>query len=126
MTKKIQLTIDKEVFLAELNNSTTAESIFQSLPIEATGSTWGDEIYFGIPVEASLEDPKESVEEGDLAYWPPGKAFCIFYGLTPASTENEIRPASAVNVIGKIKGDTSSLKGKVGSAMVIIEAIQAE
>lgn len=124
MTKKIQLTIDKEVFLGELNNSATAESIFQALPIEATGSTWGDEIYFGIPVEASLEDPKESVEEGELAYWPPGKAFCIFYGLTPASIDNEIRPASAVNVIGKIKGDTTSLKGKSGSPTVIIEAIE--
>ena len=124
MTKKIQLTIDKEVFLGELNNSATAESIFQALPIEATGSTWGDEIYFGIPVEASIEDPKESVEEGDLAYWPPGKAFCIFYGLTPASIDNEIRPASAVNVIGKIKGDTTSLKGKSGSPTVIIEAIE--
>ena len=126
MTKKIKLTIDKKVFIAELNDSATAENVFRALPIQATGSTWGDEIYFGIPVEVALEDPKEVVEEGDLAYWPPGKAFCIFYGLTPASTENEIRPASAVNVIGKMRGDMSFLKGKSGSASVIIESLQAE
>ena len=126
MTKKIELTIDKKVFVAELNDSATAENIFRALPIQATGSTWGDEIYFGIPVEVALEDPKEVVEEGDLAYWPPGKAFCIFYGLTPASTDNEIRPASAVNIIGKMKGDISSLKGKSGSVRVVMQSLQSE
>jgi len=126
MTKKIELTIDKKVFVAELNDSATAKNIFRALPIQAIGSTWGDEIYFGIPAELELENPKEVVEEGDLAYWPPGKAFCIFYGLTPASTDNEIRPASAVNVIGKMKGDISSLKGKSGSVRVVIQSLQSE
>ena len=69
------------------------------------GDTWGDEIYFGIPVKAKAENPCETVELGDLAYWPPGSAFCIFFGPTPMSRGSEIRPASAVNVFGRIDGD---------------------
>src|SRR6266566_2855101 len=69
--------------------------------ISIAGQTWGDEIYFGIPVKAESEDPREVVEPGDLAYWPPGSAFCIFYGPTPASRGDEIRPASPVNVVVK-------------------------
>jgi hypothetical protein len=95
-------------------NKETAEAIYQALPIEANANTWGDEIYFRIPVESELGNPKEVVEIGDLAYWPPGNAFCIFFGRTPASKGNEIRPASAVNVIGKIEGDPKIFK-KVGS-----------
>ena len=86
-------------------NPETAKAIYEALPIEARASTWGDEIYFSIPVDIKSENSKEVVELGDLAYWPPGNAFCIFFGKTPASRGNEIRPASAVNVFGKIEGD---------------------
>jgi len=86
-------------------NPETAKAIYDALPIEARANTWGDEIYFSIPVDIKSENSKEVVELGDLAYWPPGNAFCIFFGKTPASRGNEIRPASAVNVFGKIEGD---------------------
>ena len=62
-------------------------------------------------VSTGPEDGVETVELGDLAYWPPGKAFCIFYGKTPASQGDEIRPASAVNPIGTVHGDVTQLKG---------------
>ena len=84
---------------AVLHQTPAAEAIWRALPIEARANTWGDEIYFSIPVKADLEkDAKEVVESGDLGYWPPGTAFCIFFGPTPASRGNEIRPASAVNI----------------------------
>ena len=73
---------------AELNDTFTAKAISNILPITAAANTWGDEIYFEIPVSTGPEDPVETVELGDLAYWPPGKAFCIFYGKTPASPDS--------------------------------------
>jgi len=95
---------------AELNDTKTAKAILQALPIKNKAQTWGDEIYFSIPVKAGLENGQDIVNAGDIGYWPPGQAFCIFFGLTPASEGNEIRPASAVTVIGKITGDTAALK----------------
>lgn len=83
----------------------TAQAIWDTLPLEAKASTWGDEIYFSIPVDVDPENPREVVEMGDLGYWPPGSAFCIFFGPTPASKGDKIRPASPVNVFGRIEGD---------------------
>ena len=74
------------------------------------------EIYFPIPVQAELEDGQSVVALGDLGYWPPGQAFCIFYGQTPMSTPDEIRPASPVNVIGRVGGDSAVFKKAVHSA----------
>jgi len=105
---------------AELNDSETAKAIAQALPIEARASTWGDEIYFTIPVSCEPENPREVVALGDLAYWPPGSAFCIFFGPTPASEGEEIRPASAVNVIGRVEGDATALRAVPDGARVVI------
>jgi hypothetical protein len=108
---------------AELNDSETARKIAVALPIEAKARTWGDEIYFDIPVVCEEEDPREVVEMGDIGYWPPGTALCFFFGPTPASRGDEIRPASAVNVVGKIKGDPRVLKTvKSGAAIRIAES----
>ena len=107
---------DVEAELTEENS--TALAIWKALPIEARANTWGDEIYFSIPVEVEAENPREVVEMGDLGYWPPGSAFCIFFGPTPASRGDEIRPASAVNVFGKIIGDPKIFK-KVRSGKTV-------
>ncbi|UCH37152.1 MAG: hypothetical protein JSV76_05545 [Candidatus Bathyarchaeota archaeon] len=88
--------------LSESKNPKTAKAVQLALPIEAKVATWGDELYFPIPVKAEKENSQQVVALGDIAYWPPGNALCIFFGLTPASVGNEIRPASAVNVIGKV------------------------
>lgn len=95
----------------ELNDTKTADAIWSALPIAASASTWGDEIYFSIPVKAAEENARATVDMGDLGYWPPGSAFCIFFGPTPMSqSPEEIRPASPVNVFGKVTGDPKVFK----------------
>ena len=124
MAQKIKITAGKIKIEAELNDSPTAKAIFSAMPIEAKANRWGGEIYFTIPVEAELEaDAREVLEAGELGYWPTGNAFCIFFGKTPASKKNEIRAASAVNVIGKIKGNLSELWDVADGEGVAIEAV---
>ena len=108
---------------AELNDTFTAKAISNILPITAAANTWGDEIYFSMPITLELENGQEVVDLGDLGYWPPGGAFCIFYGLTPASQGDEIRPASAVTIIGKVQGDVTALK-QTSVEQVVIEAAE--
>lgn len=120
---KIKISANPVVMEAELNDSKTAQMLWDLLPIEAQASTWGDEIYFSIPLNAGAENPQEVVELGDLGYWPPGTAFCIFFGPTPISHVNEIRPASAVNVIGKLTGDAKAFKQVKSGTTVRIEQL---
>ena len=89
----------------ELNNSPTARKICAALPLESNINRWGDEIYFEIPIESEIENGVEFLEKGSLAYWPPGNAFCIFFGLTPASTDDRPRAAGPVNLIGNINDE---------------------
>jgi hypothetical protein len=108
---------------AELNDTPTAQRIAAALPLRASFNTWGDEIYFAIPVTADLDDSaRDVVEVGDLGYWPPGKAWCIFFGQTPMSQPGKIMPASAVNVIGKVLGDATQFKTVMWEREVIVEA----
>jgi len=86
-------------------NPKTADTIWSALPLEGVVNIWGDEIYFSIQIIQGLENAKEVVGLGDVCYWPPGNAFCIFFGKTPASRGDEIRAASPVNVFAKIEGD---------------------
>ena len=124
MSRQIRITVGTVTALAELNTTKTADAIWKALPITAKANTWGDEVYFPIPVKAGLEDAKEIVNPGDLGYWPPGTAFCIFFGPTPMSRGKEIRPASAVNVFGEIKGDTKVFRGVADGEEVFVEKIQ--
>jgi hypothetical protein len=108
---------------AELNDTSTAQQIAAALPLRSSFNTWGDEIYFAIPINATLDDgAQEVVELGALGYWPPGKAFCIFFGQTPASQPGKIMPASAVNVIGKVLGDATQFKTVMREREVVLEA----
>jgi len=121
MGKKIRILVSDLKVEAELNESKTAQLIWEALPIEAKGNLWGEEIYFAIPVKTRLETgAREVVSAGELGYWPTGHAFCIFFGPTPASRGDEIRAASAVNVIGKVLGDPKVfLKVKEGAKITL-------
>lgn len=119
----ISIVIGNMALDAELNDSSTARKVAEVLPLRTSFSTWGDEIYFSIPMNAELdESAREEVEMGDLGYWPTGNAFCIFFGPTPMSTPGKIIPASAVNIIGKVKGDVSKLKEVMNESQVAVEA----
>ena len=97
--------------VAVLSSGKTSDAIWDSLPIDNTVNTWGDEIYFEIPVTSALDETaREVVEKGDLGYWPTGRAICIFFGPTPASQGDEIRPASAVNIVGRVEGNADVFK----------------
>ena len=122
---RIRITAGPVSAEADLNDTPTARAVGAALPIEAAVSTWGDEIYFAVPVEMGLEPGAlDLVEPGDLGYWPTGGAFCVFFGPTPASrTPDEVRPASAVNVIGRVRGDATVFKRAKDGDPVRIEKV---
>lgn len=119
--RRIRITAGDHLVTAVLNSSYTSDLLWDALPIEASGSTWGDEIYFRIPVEDEEDDAQEVVEMGAVGYWPPGQALCLFFGRTPASIGDEIRPASAVNVLGDIEGDPTVLKEVASGTNIRVE-----
>ncbi len=122
MEMKIRILIDDLKVEAELNDSKTAQLIWEALPIEAKANLWGEEIYFSIPVKTGLEKgAKEVVSAGDLGYWPTGHAFCIFFGPTPASRGDEIRAASAVNLIGKVLSDPKVFRKAKDREKIVLE-----
>ncbi len=114
MMSRIEIRLGSSVFTAELFDTPTAQAILESLPLESSAILWGDEIYFGIPVQSPLEkEAQEVMEIGDLAYWPSMPAFCIFFGPTPVSLGPEPRAASAVNVFGRLTDIKIDLLRKV-------------
>lgn len=122
MEKKIRIITGELKVEAELNDSKTAQVIWDALPIESNNNLWGDEIYFNIPVKAGQEKgAREVVSAGELGFWPPGHAFCIFFGPTPASRGDEIRAASAVNIIGKVSSDPKLFRKAKDGVKITLE-----
>ncbi len=119
--KKITITAGNVTAQAEVYDTPTGQAIWDALPIEGRGNTWGDEIYFSIPVHLQEENARAIVDMGDLGYWPPGNAMCIFFGPTPASSGNEIRPASPVNVWGRIIGDPKVFKQVRSGTKIVVQ-----
>jgi uncharacterized protein len=105
--RRIRISAGAVAAYASLNNTRTADEVWQALPLDVRMQTWGDELYGAVPLNPPLESPQEVVASGDLAFWPPGHALCIFYGPTPASSGDEPRAASAVTVFGHVEGDAS-------------------
>jgi len=104
MSRSIRITAGGEAVDATLNDSDTAAAVLEALPISATASLWGEEIYFPIPVtHGEAEDAREVMAVGEIAYWPRGQALCIFLGRTPASQGDEPRAISPVNLIGRLE-----------------------
>ncbi len=121
MERKIRIKAGGIEATAELNETRTAQAIWEALPIKGQANRWGDEIYFSIPLKLEEENAQELVGVGDLGYWPPGAALCLFFGPTPMSKGEEIRPASAVNVFGRITGDATVLRQVATGVEVTIE-----
>jgi len=123
MANKIKIKTSTVEAIAKLNDTSTAQAVWEALPLKARVNLWGDEIYFSIPVKLKLENGQETVNIGDLGYWPQGPAFCIFFGPTPMSKGTEIRPASAVNIFGKIIGDARIFKQVSSGAEITVERV---
>jgi len=126
MSRRIRIKVGNIEVSAELNDTKTAEAIYEALPIKSQANLWGDEIYFSIPVSHKPENAQELVNIGDLGYWSPGNAFCIFFGPTPMSKGQEIRPASPVNVFGRVIGDTEVLKQVASGAEITVEKLSQD
>lgn len=122
--RRIKVTVGSVEVTAELYDTQTANLVWDTLPIAASGSTWGDEIYFRTPVSVEEQDAVPTVDMGAIAYWPPGQAICLFFGPTPMSVGDEIRPASPVNVFGRIVGDPTVLKAVSSGVEVRVERVK--
>jgi len=123
---RIKIQVGDEEFDAALTEGTAPETvsrILAALPIESTAKTWGEKIYFEIPVSMGKENAVDTVGKGDLGYWPEGECFCIFFGKTPMTTsEDEIKPASAVNPIGRIENPDALKAHRAGETAQIVPA----
>ena len=119
--RNVRITAGGVEVTAELHDTPTADLVWDALPITASGSMWGDEIYFRAPVSAEEQDAVPTVDMGAVAYWPPGQAICLFFGPTPMSVGDEIRPASPVNVFGRILGDPTVLKAVSSGSEIRVE-----
>ena len=127
MSQKVEIIVENVKVEAQLNDGPTAKKIISILPIEALAQRWGGEIYFEIAVTAELESgSREVLEAGELGFWPTGSAFCIFFGPTPVSQGDEIRAASAVNIIGKMRGDWAGLWDISSGNSIVIKATTAD
>lgn len=127
MVKRIRILMEAvgEV-LAELKEEEapeTCRAIWDSLPFDSTVNRWGDEIYFETPVRLKKEKGRVAMDVGDVAYWPPGRAICIFFGPTPASRRGEPRAYSPVNLFAKIVGDPKVFKRVKDSDKVRVERV---
>ena len=111
---------------AELNQSPTAQAVIENLPVEGWANVWGEEIYFEIPVALEQEsDAREVLEVGELGYWPVGRAFCIFFGPTPVSTDEKPRAYSPVNILGRVLGDARLFRSVKDGQKVRIELMES-
>lgn len=96
--------------LIELNDSETADALYLALPLEAYVNVWGEEIYFEVPVSMKLEKGRKVLEVGEVAYWPQGEAFCLFFGPTPVSKGASPEAYSPVSPLGRIVSDLGALR----------------
>jgi len=110
--------VNDKVLNIVLNETQTAKKIFENLPIQAELNTWGQEIYFEIPLRLEQENPTINLKVGDVAYWPQGACFCIFFGRTPASSTDEPKPASEVTIVGHVEPDIDLLKAIPAGARI--------
>jgi hypothetical protein len=127
MPTPIKITAGSVSLTAELDDTALAKAVAAKLPIETTPNEWGDEFYFGIPVQSGLDETAtKKVKVGDIGFWPPGNAMAIFFGPTPMSSGVDPVPASAVCLLGRITGDATLLRQALGARTIRIEKTRGE
>jgi hypothetical protein len=109
---------------AELLDTPTAKSIAAALPLAARVMTWGEEVYFEVPVKIARENNARAVIiPGEIAYWPDGHCIAIGFGRTPISQGDETRLASPCNIFASARGDVKALAGVKSGAQVRVTSI---
>ena len=107
---KIKITWDGGELIATLRDTPTSSKLLTVLPCESSCNTWGDEVYFSVPMESTLEaDARQVVDPGTLCFWVEGNSLAIPFGPTPISVGDECRLAARVNLLGKCEGDPKVL-----------------
>ena len=110
---------------AHLRETPTAKQLLAVLPCEAPANTWGNEVYFEVPLKALIEsDAQQVVEPGTVCYWVQGSSLALPFGPTPVSKGDECRLVTRCNVLGKIEGDPRQLKKVTQGVMVRVELVE--
>lgn len=119
---RIKIQIGALSVTASLRETPTTKKLFEALPCESTAQTWGEEVYFEVPISASLEkDAQQVVEPGTVGFWVEGACLAIPFGPTPISQGEECRLAARVNLLGKIEGDPKALKSVKAGTLVQVK-----
>lgn len=108
----------------ELNDTLAAFKLYEALPLEREINVWGGEIYFPVPVDCELENGRKVLEVGEVAYWPEGNAFCIFFDRTPVSTTSKPEAYSPVTPLGRVLGDVSGMADLADRTRVTLERVE--
>ncbi len=109
---------------AELMDTATAKAIGAALPISASVMTWGEEVYFPVPVKVAAEkNARAVVTPGEIAYWPDGCCIALGYGRTPISQGDETRLASPCNIFARALDDVKTLAHVKASTQVKVKQI---
>jgi hypothetical protein len=125
MTKRIVIKIGKVEVFAELKETSTAQKLWEALPFKARAETWGEEVYFRIPVSVGLEaDAKQVVSPGTVCFWTEGNCLALPFGPTPISEGKECRLADRCNIVGKLEGDPMALRNARGGDPVCVDAME--
>jgi len=113
-----------DALLDPSKNARTVKALLNAMPLSGIAERWGDELYFDCGVEVGEKSSQREVNVGDMAYWPQGRAVCIFFGTTPISKDDRPIAYSDVNVVGRILGDISLLKSARGGCSIKIYRLQ--
>jgi hypothetical protein len=120
---RIRISWPSGAVTALLEDTPTARSLLAALPCDASANTWGEEVYFSVPVKARLEaDAKQVVDPGTVCFWVDGSALALPFGRTPVSNGDECRLVTRCNVLGRIEGDAKQLAKIRGGAPIRVEA----
>ena len=122
---RIRFEFGSIVLDAELLDTPTAHAVAAALPLTASAMTWGEEVYFEIPVKVARETGARAVvTPGEIAYWPEGHCIALGFGRTPISQGDETRLASPCNIFAKAQGDVKALAKVKAGAKVKVTALK--